>query len=106
MVAFPRDANGQIIPNSVPARQALAVTYDATVSASTEITLNAATEIIEVTALDKAILLNWGTTDASTTAFDEVIAPNTSKLFVVPTDVTAVNFIEQAATAILIVVEK
>lgn len=89
-----------------PAVQALAVTYDASISASTEITLNAATTLIEVSAIDKTILMNWGTSDASTTVFDEVISLNTTRQFFVPVGVTAVNFIEQAATAILVVVEK
>lgn len=95
-----------------PAVKPLAVTYDATISSSTEITLNAATTFIEVSAIDKAILLNWGTSDASTTDFDEVIVANTTRQFTVPKDTTtgarytAVNFIEQAATAILALVEK
>jgi len=86
--------------------QARVVTYDATVSSSTQITLNAATTVIEVTAIDKAILMNWGTTSASTTVFDHVIPLNSSKTFTVPTDVTAVNFIEQSATAILVLLEQ
>lgn len=90
----------------VPGFEALAVTYDATISASTEITLNAATTMISVTAIDKAILLNWGADDASTSAFDECIPPNSTRHFYVPDGVAAVNFIEQAATAILVCVEK
>lgn len=86
-------------------RKSLATTYDATISGSTEITLNAGTETIEVAAIDKAVLLRWGTADASTSAFDAVIPANTVREFTVPTDATAVNFIEQAATAILAVTE-
>lgn len=92
--------------SDTPAIQALAVTYDATVSASTEIVLNAGTTLLEVCAIDKAILLNWGADDASTTAFDEVIPQNTVRHFVVPSGVTAVNFIQQSATAILVCIEK
>lgn len=92
--------------SDTPAVQALAVTYDATISASTEITLNASTTIIEVCALDKAVLLNWGTDDASTTVFDEVIAPNTVRQFAVPSGISAVNFIQESATAKLVVIEK
>ncbi len=80
---------------------ALDETYDATISASTEITLNANTQYIEVAAIDKAILLKWGTADASTADFDAVIPANTVRGFWVPASTTAVNFIEQAATAIL-----
>ena len=83
-----------------------AVTYDATISSSTEITLNGATKEIEVCAIDKAILMHWGTADASTSAFEAIIPANTVRTFKVPPDVTAVNFLEQAATAILVVVEK
>lgn len=89
---------------------ALEETYDGTVSASTEITLNTATTYIEVTAIDKAIMMKWGTADASTTDFDVVIAPNTTRGFWVPNDTTgtrytAVNFIEEVATAKLAVTE-
>ena len=105
-VSFPIDGNRNVITSSTPAVQALVVTYDATISASTEITLNASTTLIEVCAIDKAILLNWGTADASTTVFDEVIPANTVRQFFIPSGVTAVNFIEQVATAILVVIEK
>ena len=90
----------------VPGFESLAVTYDATISASTEIVLNAATTMISVTAIDKTILMNWGASDASTTVFDEVIPLNSTRHFYVPLGVAAVNFIEQAATAILVCVEK
>ncbi len=106
MVSFPRDANREVLTSLTPAVAALAVTYDATISASTEVTLNTATTLIEVAAIDKAILMRWGTGDASTSAFDEVIPANTVRQFVVPPSTTAVNFIEQAATAILALVEK
>ena len=89
-----------------PAVEAVAVTYDATISASTEITLNAATTLIEVCAIDKTILMNWGTSDASTTVFDEVIPLNSVRQFYVPSGVLAVNFIEEAATAKLVCIEK
>ena len=98
--------------DATPAVVALEETYDATISATVELTLNAATTLIEVSAIDKSIVLKWGTTDASTTDFDEVINLNTTRQFHVPVDTstgkryTAVNFIEQVATAILAVVEK
>lgn len=108
---FPRDANREVIQTMTPAVIAIEETYDATISTSTEITLNAATTLIEVAAIDKAILLKWGTSDVSTSDFDEVIPANTVRQFYVPyesgsTLYTAVNFIEQAATAILAVIEK
>ncbi len=105
-VSFPRDGNNVPVTSLTPAVQAVAVTYDATISATTEITLNAATTFIEVCAIDKTVLLNWGTADASTTVFDEVIPLNTVRQFYVPYGTTAVNFIEEAATAKLVVIEK
>ena len=82
----------------------LVATYDATVSSSTAITLGATTTYIEVTALDKAILLRWDGT-VSTSAFDEIIPANTSKIFYSKGKTTA-NFIEQASSAVLICLEK
>ena len=87
-----------------PAREALAVTYDATISSSTTVTLNASTNYIEVTAIDKAILMAWNAA-ASTSNFDAVIPANSTRLFKRPVGVTTVHFLEQAATAILTVVE-
>ena len=90
----------------------LVETYDATISASTELVFNAATKTIEVGALDKGIFLKWGASDASTSDWDAVIPANTVRTFSIPIDsstkvpYTAVNFIEQAATAILCVSEK
>ena len=95
MPDYPREAS----------KIALEETYDATISSSTEITLNAATKVIEVAAIDKTVLLKWGTGDAATTDFDAVIPLNTVRQFTVPAHITAVNFIEQAATAILAVTE-
>jgi hypothetical protein len=69
---------------TVPSVVSLVETYDATISASTEITLNAATTLIEVSAIDKTVLMKWGTSDASTTDWDEVISLNTTRAFYVP----------------------
>jgi hypothetical protein len=102
---LPIDGQGNAIQVTPPV-VALEETYDATISTSTEITLNTGTTLIEVGAIDKTILLKWGTDNASTTDFDEVIPLNTVRTFYVPAGVAAVNFIEQAATAILVVVEK
>lgn len=82
----------------------LVKTYDATISASTAVTLNAATTGIEVTAIDKAILLKWDAA-ASTSAFDVVIPANTSKVCMVPRGTVTANFIEEAATAKLVCIE-
>ena len=82
----------------------LAVTYDATISSTTAITLNAKTTGIEVSAVDKGIFLKWDAS-ASTSAFDGFISPGTTKAFSVPTGTVTANFIEQASAAILICIE-
>lgn len=109
---LPKDANRETAVTLPPAKVALEETYDATVSASTEITLNAATTMIEVTAIDRTILMKWGTADASTTDWDHAIPLNTTRQFAVPIETaatgalyTAVNFIEEVATGKLCVSE-
>ena len=78
-------------------------TYDATISSTTEITLNANTSVIEVSAIDKGIFMKWGAA-ATSSDFDEFIPANTSKLFVKMA--ATVQFLEEAATAKLVVIEK
>ena len=82
----------------------LVVTYDATVSSSTALTLNAATTAIEVSAIDKGVFVNFNAT-VSNTAFDGFVPANTSKLFMVPSGSVTANFIEESATAKLVVIE-
>ena len=108
-ISLPLDSNRNPI-QILPATIALATTYNTTISASTEVTLNSATTLITVTALTQAILMKWGTADVTTSNFDQIIPANTSMAFVVPiqsgtTLYTAVNFIEQAASAVLAVNE-
>lgn len=100
---FKKDANGEVM-GDVPSSVALDETYDASISGSTALTLNSATTIIEVTAIDKAILYKWGGT-CSTSDFDGCVPANSSKLIPIPAAQTSIQFIEQAATAILVVVE-
>lgn len=107
--SIPTDDNNakvQLTPRSI----ALARTVDATISASTEITLNAATTFIRVYALDKDVYMKWGTADVTASNFDEVIPANQICDFYVPLETTtlytAVNFIERAATGGVIVIEK
>lgn len=104
-VAIPLDAEGnpvQVTPNVV----ALEETYDTSVSASTEITLNTGATFIEVTAVDEGIFLKWGTDDVTSADFDEYIAKDSTRQYFVPEGETAVNFIQRAATAILVLIEK
>lgn len=83
----------------------LAVTYDATISGSTLITLNSGTTYIEVTALLKGIFMKWGAV-ATSASFDEFIAPDSTRQYIVPTGTSTVQFIEEAASAHLVVIEK
>lgn len=104
MISLPIDANSRTI-NATPNILPLKASYDATISSSTAITLQATTSYLEVSAVDKGIFMAWGRTAASND-FDEFISPNTTKIFVKPVGQTSVQFIEQAATALLVVVEK
>lgn len=109
--AMPVDANGNALP-FMPSSRPLSVTYDATISTSTEITLNADASIIEVTTIDKGVFMKWGTADVTSSDFDEYIAANTTRFYLVPVDTstgasyTAANFIEEAATAKLVVLQR
>ncbi|MCR4305476.1 MAG: hypothetical protein NUV73_00140 [Candidatus Daviesbacteria bacterium] len=100
---IPIDGQGQTV-QTVPDRPALAVTYDATISSATSLTLNTGSSAFEVTAIDKAILMRYAAS-VSTSAFDAVIPANTSKIFFKPEGVTVVSFIEETATAKLVVIE-
>ena len=110
-VPIPKDDNNNSVPIT-PAVVALEETYDTTVSATTELTLNASTTLIEVAAISQGIFLKWGTSDVTSSDFDEFIPAGTLRHFYVPVNsttgilFTAVNFIEQAASATLVVVEK
>lgn len=103
-LTIPHDKAGSAV-QLMPAEVALEETYDATISASTEITLNANTKIIEVSVIDKPVFMKWGTSDASSTDWDHLLPANSITQWVVPPNITAVNFIEQAATAVIGVAE-
>lgn len=88
-----------------PKAPTLVATYDSTISSSTAITLNSGTTYIEVTAVDKGIFMAWDRTVASSD-FDEFIPVGVSKTFIRPSGITIANFIQQAATGILVCIEK
>lgn len=88
-----------------PSKLALEETYDPTISSSTEVTLNAATTLIEVSAISQGIFMKWGGT-ASSSDFDEFIQAGSTRHYVVPAGQTTVQFIEQAASAALVLIEK
>lgn len=112
-ISLPTGENGTKIPLS-PATVPLKVTYDTTVSTTTQITFNTATTLIRVAAISQDICLRWGTSAASaaTDGFDEIILAGQVFDFAIPiigtTGLlqTAANFIERAASATLIVIEK
>jgi hypothetical protein len=101
-IGLARDGNGVAMQNVPPSQQAVSTGYyNATLTNTVEIAINEVTSYLEVTALVKPIFMSWGPSDASTGQFDHVIPADTTRGFVVPTGVTAVNFIEQAVGAIL-----
>lgn len=78
-------------------------TYDATISSTTEITLNSGTSYIIVSAIDKGIFMKWGAA-ATSSDFDEFIPANQTRLYV--KQAATVQFLEETATAKLVVIEK
>lgn len=108
---LPQDENTNVIQLTFPL-VAKARTVDSTVSASTEITLNAATTLLRVYATGQDVYMKWGTTDVTSSNFDEICPAGQIVDFKVPKDVstsalyTAVNFIERAASAAIVVIEK
>lgn len=111
MAQLPRDDNS-IAYQLTPSKIALAQTVDATISSSTEITLNAATTILRLYAADKDVYFKWGTSDVTASNFDEIIPANQVVDLVVPLisgtsgRYTAINLVERAATASIVVIEK
>ncbi len=101
---LPRDANHNAVP-LVPNTAALAVTVDTTISTATSLTLNVATSLIEVNALSQGIFMRYAA-GVTSSAFDEYIQAGSTRHYLVPKGVTIVSFIEQAASATLIVIEK
>ena len=104
-VALPLDGEGNPVQITPPV-VALEETYDTTISSSTEITLNTGATFIEVSAIDEGIFMKWGTADVTNSDFDEYIPKNSTRQFFIPESETAVNFLQRAATAILVMIEK
>lgn len=93
--------NDQYFTNS--AAPTLEEAYDATISSSTLVTFASGTTYIEVSAIDKGIFMKWGDI-ASSSDFDEFISANSTRLFKI--QATSAQFIEETATAKLVVIEK
>jgi len=101
---LPSDQKGDGIPLTTPT-PANAVNYDTSISTATDITLNADTALIEVTAINAGIFLRYAST-ASSSAFDEFILADNTRHFVVPAGVTVISIIEESAGAKAVVIEK
>lgn len=109
MSQYRTDTNGrvryteflQLSPNIA----AKARTVDASISASTEITLNTATSYIKVYAIAKDVYLKWGTADVTASNFDQVIPAGQIADLLVPANITALNLVEREAGATVIVLE-
>lgn len=86
-----------------PKAPTLASTYDATISGSTTVTFQSGTSVIAVSAIDKGIFMKWNGT-ASSSSFDEFIPANTTRFYVILA--SNAQFIEEVATAKLVVIEK
>jgi hypothetical protein len=103
--ALPRSFEGEDIA-LVPARTAFARTRDTTVSTSTEIVLNENTTLLEITAITDHLYMKYGTDDVSNANFDEFILANSTRHYVVPAGVTAINLIDNGSSGAAIVIEK
>lgn len=100
-----RDTNNNPVPLTF-AKVALAQTYDTTISTSTEITLNAGTSLIEVTAIDDGVFLKYGTDDVTSSNFDEFISNGSTRHYVIPSGVTAINVKDNGASGAVIIIQK
>lgn len=104
MTHLPIDENNKPMQLPPPV-VALEETYDATISAATSITLNAATTYIEVSAIDKGVFLKYAAS-VSSTDYDEFVSANTTRAYVIPEGTTVISVIEESATAKVSVIEK
>jgi len=100
------DSEGNALSTLGPARVALAQTVDATISTSTEITLDTDTQFLRVYAIAQDVYLKWGTADVTAANFDEVIPAGQIVDLIVPKSTTAINLLERVAGATVIVIEK
>lgn len=102
---LPVDGNSKEIQNGNLVGDVIAKTYDADISSATSIVLNASTTSYEVLAMAQPVLLRFAAS-VSTSAFDAVIAANTSKVFWRDPNVTTISVIEGVSGAIVAVIER
>lgn len=89
----------------VPDTRALDRTVDSSISTATDVTMNAATKLIEVQAVNAGVFLKY---DSGVTSgnFDEHIQADTMRHYVLPEGVTTISVLEDAASATVYVIEK
>lgn len=100
-----RDRGGEpFVPTHIPASTLGSVTRE-NASASSVTTLTDLTSVVEVTAIATAAGIIWATNQATsvitaqgTANFDNIVPPNTTRLFVVPRRVQAVPSISGVNT--------
>ena len=83
----------------------LATTYNTSISSNVELILNAETTYIEITAIDKGVFLKYEAT-ASSSSFDEYIGANITRTYIIPVGTTKIDFIQESATAKIVILEK
>lgn len=102
----PRDDNHNAVP-LVPPSPALAVTVNTSLASAVDVTLNANTTLLEVNALSQGLYMRYASTAGATAGtFDEFIQAGSVRHYVVPRGVTVVSFLQQAASASLVLIEK
>lgn len=105
-INVPLSQSGQPV-QIVPSQTSLASTTNSAISASTTITLKTDTTFLEVNTRNQAVYMKWGSSvTTANNGFDEYILPDQTRHFGVPSGITQVSFIEAAATATIIVIEK
>ncbi len=107
--SLPRGENG-VIPLAPTGPAKTAPFIDATISTSTELTLQENTTWLRCYAINQDVCLKWGTDDVSATAFDEIIPAGQIVDLPVPNltnaPYTAVNVIERVSGGTIIIIEK
>lgn len=84
--------------------KSLAEVYDATISASTAVNVNASANRVMISAFAKGVLVKWDGT-VSTSDFDFAVSQDTTVVVEIPANATTINIIEQAATAAVAVAQ-
>ncbi len=105
---LPKDERGNSI-QLPPDSAILATTHDTTISADTELALNSAVKLVEISAISQGIFFKWktatGGTAVSTTNLSGFVQAGSTRHYVPPEGTTHVSFIEQAASATLVVIQ-